>query len=90
MPAPQENSDYVMLPLATRDFILQALRETNQALWKTHRLRATSHIMLEEGFRLSKENSFEIDHRDHLLLMNLAETLLRKNRGPVGEPEFNR
>jgi len=80
MSSPQENTEYVMLPVATRDFILQALRETNQALSKTHRLRATRHIMLVEGFKLSKENSFEIDHRDHLLLMNLAESLLGLNR----------
>ena len=37
---------YVMLPVATRDFILQALRETNHQLSKTHCLRATSHILL--------------------------------------------
>ena len=73
-------TDYVMLPVATRDFILQALRETNQQLTKTHRLRATSAILVEEGVKLTKANSFTIDHRDHLLLMNLAEKLLARVR----------
>lgn len=74
-------ADYVMLPVATRDFILQALRETNQQLTKTHRLRATAAILVEEGVKLTKANSFTIDHRDHLLLMNLAEQLLARERG---------
>ena len=69
-------NDYVMLPVATRDFIVQALRETNHHLLQTDRLRATSHMMLEEGVRLTKANSFTIDHGDHLLLMSLAQTLL--------------
>ena len=71
-----KETDYVMLPVATRDFIVQALRETGQQLSKTHRLRATAHILLEEGVKLTKANSFTIDHRDHLLLMSLAEKLL--------------
>lgn len=73
-----KDTAYVRLPVATRDFILQALRETNQQLSKTHRLRATAHILLEDGVRLTKANSFTIDHRDHLLLMSLAERLLNR------------
>jgi hypothetical protein len=74
----KESTGYVMLPVATRDFILQALRSTTQQLSKTHRLRATSAIFVEEGVKLTKANSFEIDHRDHLLLMQLAEKMLDK------------
>jgi len=77
-------ADYVMLPVATRDFILQALRETTQALSRTHRLRATAHILVEEGIRLTQANSFQIDHRDHMLLMNLAETLLERGQSANG------
>jgi len=73
-----ETPGYVMLPVATRDFIVQALRDTGQQLSKTHRLRATAHILLEEGVKLTKANSFTIDHRDHLLLMSLAENLLAR------------
>ncbi|HUR90689.1 MAG TPA: hypothetical protein VMZ74_16510 [Ramlibacter sp.] len=73
--------DYVMLPVATRDFILKALRETNQQLSKTHRMRATPAILVEEGVKLTTANSFTIDHRDQLLLMRLAEKLL----APAGE-----
>ena len=73
-----ETPGYVMLPVATRDFIVQALRDTGQQLSKTHRLRATAHILLEEGVKLTKANSFTIDHRDHLLLMSLAEKLLAR------------
>ena len=68
---------YVMLPVATRDFILKALRSTTEELSKTHRLRATNAILVEEGVKLTKANSFQIDHRDHLLLMQLAEEMLR-------------
>jgi hypothetical protein len=76
-PPPHEFSqEFVMLPVAACDFILQALRETTQALSKTHRLRATSHILVEEGIRLTPANSFEINHLDHVLLMNLAERML--------------
>jgi len=74
----KQHPGYVWLPVATRDFILQALRETNQQLSKTHRLRATAHILLEDGVKLTKTNSFTIDHRDHLLLTSLAETLLAR------------
>jgi len=74
---PQQSPGYVMLPVATRDFILQALRSTTQQLSKTHRLRATSAILVEEGVKLTKSNSFQIDHRDHLLIMQLAQEMLR-------------
>ena len=76
-----KQAGYVMLPVATRDFILQALRDTNQQLSKTHCLRATSHILLEGGVKMTKDNSFRIDHRDHLLLMSLAEKLLARDEG---------
>ncbi|HEY8048465.1 MAG TPA: hypothetical protein VIE63_04775 [Ramlibacter sp.] len=75
-----DRTDYVMLPVATRDFIVQALRETNHQLSKTHRMRATPAILVEEGVKLTKANSFTIDHRDHQLLMSLAERLLSKPR----------
>lgn len=74
-----ENPGYVMLPVATRDFILEALRSTTEQLSKTHRLRATSAILVEEGVKLTKANSFQIDHRDHLLLMQLAEKMLSRD-----------
>jgi len=70
--------DYIMLPVATRDFILQALRETNLHLFETHRMRATPAILIQEGVKLTKANSFTIDHRDHLLLTRVAERLRRK------------
>lgn len=76
MTNPDETDDYVMLPVATRDFILQAVRSTTQELSKTHCLRATSAIFVEEGVKLTKANSFRIDHRDHLLMMQLAERML--------------
>jgi hypothetical protein len=72
----EQSAGYVMVPVATRDFILQALRSTTQQLSKTHRLRATAAILVEEGVKLTKSNSFQIDHRDHLLMMQLAEQLL--------------
>lgn len=72
--------DYVVLPKASHDFILQALRETTQALSRHDRLRATRHILVEEGIRLTQANSFQIDHRDQLLLMNLAAGILRRSR----------
>ena len=65
-----------MLPLATRDFILKALRDASVALSRTHKLRATSHILLEGGVRLTPANSFEIDHLDQVLLINLVQKLL--------------
>jgi hypothetical protein len=71
-------NEYIMLPVATRDFILNALRETNQHLFETHRMRATPAILVAEGVKLTKANSFTIDHRDHLLLTSLAEKLLKR------------
>jgi hypothetical protein len=70
--------EYVMLPVATRDFIVEALRSTTEELSKTHCLRATTAILVEEGVKLTKANSFRIDHRDHLLLMQLAERMLNR------------
>ena len=75
---------YVMLPVAARDFILQAMRETTHQLTRTNRLRATTHILIEEGVRLTKANSFTIDHRDQLLLMRLAARLLAKTKDEGG------
>jgi hypothetical protein len=71
-------NDYVMLPVQARDFILQALRDASRHLAKTNRLRATTHILLEDGVKLTKSNSFTLDHRDQLLLMSLAVRLLAK------------
>ena len=73
-----EPRDYIMLPVATRDFILNALHETNLHLFETHRMRTTPAILIEEGVKLTKANSFTIDHRDHLLLTSLAEKLLAR------------
>ena len=75
-----EPRDYIMLPVATRDFILNALHETNLHLFETHRMRATPAILIEEGVKLTKANSFTIDHRDHLLLTSLAEKLLARGQ----------
>jgi hypothetical protein len=80
-PDKQDDPGYVMLPVATRDFILQALRSTTEELSKTHRLRATRAILVEEGVKLTKANSFQIDHRDHLLLMQLAQKMLQRDEG---------
>ena len=74
----KDPNDYVTLPVATRDFIVQALRSTTEQLSKTHRMRATPAILVEEGVKLTKSNSFTIDHRDHLLLMQLAEKMLSR------------
>lgn len=82
MSVPEQSCrEFVMLPLATRDFILTALRDASVALSRTHRLRATSHILLEEGIRLTPANSFEIDNVDQLLLMNLVQRLLARAGG---------
>jgi hypothetical protein len=78
MTNPDNPNEYVMLPVATRDFILEAVRSTTQELSRTHCLRATSAIFVEEGVKLTKANSFRIDHRDHLLMMQLAEKMLEK------------
>jgi hypothetical protein len=81
MSSPDPSAEFVVLPLATRDFILKALRDTSIALAKTHRLRATSHILLAEGVRLTDTNSFQIDHNDQVLLMNLVTRMLARAEG---------
>jgi hypothetical protein len=85
MSAPEHHQEFVMLPLATRDFIVTALRDASGALSRTHRLRATSHILVEEGVRLTPTNSFQIDNLDQVLLMNLVEKLLTR-ADPPREP----
>jgi hypothetical protein len=75
---------YVMLPVQSRDFIMQALRDASRQLSKTNRLRATTHILLEGGVTLTKANSFTIDHRDQLLLISLAARLLAKTQEDAG------
>lgn len=74
-PAPQ---DTVVLPRATHELVLRALEEASQALQRTHRLRATDHILLEGGIRITRDNSFQINHGNPLLLMHLARQLLRE------------
>jgi hypothetical protein len=78
MSVPPPDQEFVMLPIATRDFILTALRDASVALSRTHRLRATSHILLEDGVRLTPANSFQIDTMDQVLLMNLVQKLLSR------------
>jgi hypothetical protein len=75
-PEPTPSHDVVVLPAATRDFILKALGEASVALSRTHGLRATSHILVEEGIQLTRDNSFRINHCDHLLLMKLIRRML--------------
>ncbi len=86
MSLPETNQEFVRLPLATRDFILTALRDASVALSRTHRMRATSHILLEGGVRLTQANSIEIDNVDQLLLMNLASKILTLADAPPAEP----
>jgi hypothetical protein len=83
---PEPANDYVMLPVQARDFILQALRDASRQLHKTNRLRATTHILLEDGVKLTKTNSFNIDHRDQLLLLSLATRLLAKTENEDAGP----
>ena len=80
------------MPRATHDFIVQALRDASMALSRTHRLRATSHILVAEGIKLTRANSFQIDHLDQVLLMNLVEKLLARAGQPAGAtaPTINR
>lgn len=75
-PDPSSSHDVVVLPAATRDFILKALGEASVALSRTHGLRATSHILVEEGIQLTRDNSFRINHCDPLLLMKLIRRML--------------
>jgi hypothetical protein len=79
MSAPQRPTEApVVLPAATRDFIVQALGEASQALSRTHGLRATRHILVQEGMQLTQDNSFRINHLNHVLLMNLVRRILRE------------
>ena len=80
-----QTQDVVVLPAATRDFILQALREASHALRQTNGLRATTHILVEEGVKLTQDNSFRIDNVDHLLLMNLIQRMLAAPREQEGQ-----
>lgn len=73
---PTSSRDVVVLPAATRDFILKALAEASVALSRTHGLRATTHILVEEGIQLTLDNSFRINHCNHLLLMKLIRGML--------------
>lgn len=75
-PEPAATDDDIVLSAKTRDFILKALGETSVALSRTHGLRATSHIMMEEGIQLTQDNSFRINNGNHLLLMKLIRRLL--------------
>ena len=77
----QNPNTFVMLPIEARDFILQALRDASQQLSKTNHLRATRHILLEEGVKLTKANSFRIDHRDHDAVGLLVKTVAAESLG---------
>ncbi len=66
----------VVLPAATRDFILQALGEASAAFCRTHGLRATRRLLVEEGTLLTQDNSFRINNLNPLLLMNLVRGML--------------
>lgn len=81
---PSDPHDVVVLPAATRDFILMALGEARDALSQTNGLRATTHILVEEGVRLTHDNSFRINHVNHLLLMNLIRRMLADRAQPDG------
>ncbi|HWI84364.1 hypothetical protein [Ramlibacter sp.] len=89
MSPPHSPEAFVLLPVATRDFILKALDDASVALSRTHRLRATSHILLAEGVRLTPANSFQIDHLDQVLLMNLVQRLLTREHPPPPRPRAN-
>lgn len=81
MSAPESTpEDLVVLPAATRDLILQVLGEASVALRRTNGLRATSHILVEEGVKLTQDNSFRINNVNHLLLMNLLRRMLSAPR----------
>jgi hypothetical protein len=70
-------TDTVVLTRATHELLLRALDEASQALRRTHRLRATNHIFLEGGIRMTRDNSFQINHGNPLLLTRLAQQLLQ-------------
>ena len=75
--SPASDQDTVVLPRQTHELVLRALEEASRALKDTHRLRATNHIFLEGGVRLTRDNSFQINHGNPLLLMQIARQLLR-------------
>lgn len=76
--ATPEDED-VVLPAATREFILKALSEATTELRRTNGMRATRHIMVEEGVKLTRDNSFCIDNANPLLLMNLVRRMLAES-----------
>lgn len=77
MDARPPSEDTVVLPRATHELVVCALQEASAALKRTHRLRATRHILTEQGIHMTPDNSFQINHGNPLLLMKLAEKLLR-------------
>lgn len=79
MQAPATEQDTIVMPRATHELLLRALDEASRALKQTHRLRATNHIFLEEGIRMTRDNSFQINHGNPLLLTRLARQLLGKD-----------
>ena len=80
-PKPEsETDDPVMLPAASRDFILRALGETTDALCRTHGLRATRRLLVEEGTLLTRDNSFRINNLNNLLLLNLARNMIAASK----------
>jgi hypothetical protein len=88
-PLPTASEDVVVLPAATRDFILKALGEARTALRGTHGLRATRHILVEEGTLLTRDNSFRINHVNPLLLMSLIERMLAQSARPAVPPRLS-
>jgi hypothetical protein len=82
-PPSDDPQDTLVLPAATRDFIVKALGEASQALSRSHGLQATRHIFLRDGMQLTQDNSFRINHVNHVLLMNLVRRML-------GEPQSRR
>lgn len=78
--SPTTPEDSVVLPRATHDLVVQALKEASSALELTHRLRATRHILVEEGIHMTPDNSFQINHGNPLLLMRLVQKLLQERQ----------
>ncbi|MES2937547.1 MAG: hypothetical protein V4864_07675 [Pseudomonadota bacterium] len=83
MSVPKSPADVLVLPRDKRDFILAALGEASSALSQTHGLRATTHILLQGGVQLTGDNSFRIDHRDPMLLVNLIRRMLSADEPPL-------
>jgi uncharacterized protein YajQ (UPF0234 family) len=82
---PPRQQEDIVLPAATRTFILQALDETSSALARTHGLRATHRLLVEEGIRLTQDNSYRIDNLNNLLLMNLIRRMLEPECRAAGK-----